>query len=491
MSQPAEESLGRRTARGMGWAYGSYAGGRLLVLLSTAILARLLTPEEFGLVALALTFTALLDMLRDVGLAEALIIVPEEEVEELAHTAFTAMAGVGLLLAAGTAALGPLAAAFYDEPQLTPMMAVLSLTFLFRALGSTHYALAQKRMDFRARTAGEVADVVVRGGAGIGLALAGAGAWSLILGYVLGTLAMTLTLWASVHWRPRPAIDRAHLRRLLGFGTALTGVSVAGALLGTVDQLVIGRVLGAAALGLYSVAARLPELAIVNLSMVAGQVLFPAFASLDGPALARAFLRAMHHMALLALPLAALLGVLAEPAIRVAFGDQWLDAVPVMQVFVLYALVSPITLVCGTVLKARGKAGLLLRVAVFQVAIVIPAVLLTVDHGITAVAAGHAGAAAIVLLLQLGLAMRQLDVSVPAVLRALVGPVTTAAAVGLAAYAADAVVDPPLAALALGGLAGAAAGAVVLRLVDGAAVRELLGVVLPRLRGSSTPVSAP
>jgi PST family polysaccharide transporter len=173
-----EEGLTRRTARGMGWAYASYVAGRLLVLVVTAILARLLTPDEFGLVALALTFTAFLDMIQDLGLAEALIIVDEHEVEVRAQTAFLAMAGFGVVLAGITAALGPLAAGFFDESELVAMMPVLGLTFVFRSLGATHYALAQKRMDFRARTVGELADVVVRGATGIILAIAGAGSCS-------------------------------------------------------------------------------------------------------------------------------------------------------------------------------------------------------------------------------------------------------------------------------------------------------------------------
>jgi PST family polysaccharide transporter len=472
-----EEGLTRRTARGMGWAYGSYVAGRLLVLLTTALLARLLTPEEFGLVALALTFTAFLDMIQDLGLAEALIIVDEHEVEVRAQTAFLAMAGFGVVLAGITAALGPLAADFFDESELVAMMPVLGLTFIFRSLGATHYALAQKRMDFRARTVGEMADVVVRGTTGIVLAVAGAGAWSLVLGYVAGTLAMTAALWATVTWRPTLKGRREHLRQLLGFGGALTGVTVAGAVLGNVPGILIGRVLGTQELGLYSLASRLPELVIVNLSVVAGQVLFPAFASVDLAGLRRAFLTSLHLAALVAFPVAGLLIALADPLILIAFGDQWESAAPVMQVFTLYALASPITLVCGTVLKASGRAGLLLRVALVQVVIVVPAVALSVSEGILAVAVCHAVAAGLVLVIQLVIAVRLLHLDVVALLRTLATPTVAALALTAVAVTVNALDAPPVVAVAVAAVLGGAAAVAVLWFLDRATLRGVLAAV--------------
>ena len=476
------EGLTRRTARGMGWAYGSFATGRLLVLVATAILARLLTPEEFGLVALALTVMAFLDMLRDLGLAEALVIVDEDEVEDRAETALVAMLGIGVVLAAITAAMSPLAAMFFDEPELTGLMAVLGLTFLFRAIGSSHYALAQKRMDFRARTGGELADVVVRGGASIALAVAGAGAWSLVLGYIAGSLAMTIALWVLVPWRPKWTPKREHLRQLLGFGGALTGVTIAGAVLGNVDRIIIGRALGAGPLGLYTLAARLPDLAVTNVTIVAGQVLFPAFAAVEGSALGRAYLRALHHTSVLALPVSALLAVLAEPLILVAFGDQWIEGVPIMQVFCAYALSTALSFVSGTVLKSRGRAGLLLRVSILQVALVVPAVIVAVPYGIVAMAAAHAVAAFIVVIIQFVLAARLSDTPLAALPRAFAGPLVGAGALALAAAGADAAVDGALASVLLGSLAGGLACVAALWLVDRRQVMELVGAFVPRLR---------
>ena len=129
---------------------------------------------------------------------------------------------------------------------------------------------------------------MVRGVVGVVLALAGLGVWSLVAGYVAGAAAMTVAIWRLVDWNPTWRLRREHVRRLLGFGGALTGIGIMGAFLDQFDYAVIGHVLGPTELGLYSIATRLPYLLIISLAAATGQVLFPAFAALDGKALVRA-----------------------------------------------------------------------------------------------------------------------------------------------------------------------------------------------------------
>jgi PST family polysaccharide transporter len=221
-------------------------------------------------------------------------------------------------------------------------------------------------------------------------------------------------------------------------------------------------------------------------------VLFPAFASVDIADLRRAFLTSMHFTSMIALPVAALLIALSDPLVLVAFGDQWEDAVPVMQIFTLYALTSPITLVCGTALKARGRAGLLLKVSLFQVALVIPSVAIVVPHGIMAVAICHAAAAAVILLVQLVIAMRMLDTNPASVIRTLAAPVAAALLVGAIAAAVNAAIDSAVGAILVAGVVGGAAGIALLWAVDRTALQSLIGAVVPRLaRASADPIPSP
>ena len=480
MAEEPEQSVGTRTLRGMVWAYGSYFTGRALVLVSTAILARLISPKEFGLVALALTFMAFLDMLQGLGVSEALVIEDEEDVEEKAETVFAISVAVGFLLMLATAALGPLAAEFFDQPRLVEIMPVLGVNFLLLGLCSTHYALAQKRIDFRSRTIAEVCDVVARGGSGIALALAGAGVWSLVIGYLAGTLALTIALWVLVPWRPRFKPQRAHLRKLLSFGGALTGVGFMGAILAQFDNIVIGRQLGAEALGFYSIATRLPYLLIVNLSVVAGQVLFPAFATLAEDDMRRGFLTSLRYAAMVALPMTAGLGILAEPFVIGLFGDQWQGAVTAAQVLAVWALMSPIGIVCGTAFKSRGRADLQLKLAIPQAILLIVGSLLVVNEGIVAIAWVQAGIAISFTLVAIGIAQRLLGVSTREVVAAVAPPVAAAAGLTAALVAVDQLVSSPWPAIATGVGVGAVVYISLLAVFARDTLKHLHAVAFPK-----------
>jgi lipopolysaccharide exporter len=416
--------------RGLFWAYFSYVGGRLLVLVSTAILARLLTPRDFGVVALALIFMALLETLKDLGVTQALVAAPEGDLNRRADTVFVVSVLLGIALSVTVAAIAPLAARFFDTPELVAILVVLGLNFTVRALGSTHYALAQKRLDFRTRTLAEFADVLVRGTVGIGLALAGAGVWALVIGYVVGAMALNLTLWLLVDWRPRLRLYRAELPALLRFGGALTGVDILTAITANVDYVFIGKVLGTSALGLYTLGFRLPELVIVNLSVVAGQVLFPAFANVARPALGHAYLVAFRYMLMISLPLAVAMTLLAEPLVLTLFGDKWEGAIRAMQVLSIYAFGVAVGIPAGSAYKAVGRADVLLKLAVPRSALLVAAVAVFVDDGIVAVAACHAAVAGLFSVIGLLLASRLLAVGVRSIARAIWPPLAATAGMG-------------------------------------------------------------
>jgi O-antigen/teichoic acid export membrane protein len=171
--------------------------------------------------------------------------------------------------------------------------------------------------------------------------------------------------------------------------------------------------------------------------------------------------------------------VLAEPLVLAAFGDQWLGAVDVMQLFVIYAVASPITLVCGTVFKARGKGGLLLRIAIFQVVLIVPAVAIVVDDGIEAVAICQAALSGVVLLVQLVLAMRMLEIGIVSVLSALWPPAVAALALSATVWAVDLVIDGTWAVLGVAAVVGAVVYGGLLWLLARESLRRLAGTIRP------------
>lgn len=451
----------------------------MLVLGSTAILARLLSPAEFGLVALALIFIALLETAADLGLSQSLVIV-REDVLEHADTVFTVSVALGAVLACITAAIGPPAALFFDEPALVALLPVLGGNFLLRSLGATHYALAQRSIDFRARTVAELADVAVRGVVGIALALLGHGAWSLVLGYLAGTAAMSLVLWVRIPWRPSLAFRRDHIRRLWRFGGALTGLDVIAAAIANADYVFIGRVLGPASLGLYSLGFRIPELLILNLSVVAGQVLFPAFAALEPGALRSAYLTSLRCTLMVGLPAAVGLAVLAAPLTLAVFGDAWQGATSAMQVLTLYALAVAIGIPAGSAYKALGRVKILLALAVPRAGLLIASLVLFGSHGIVAVAGCQAAVAAAFSAAGIVLAARLLAIR-PAHLWSTAWPsLAAAAAMALVLLSIGRAIGDDWPALTAAALSAGAVYLALLWLCDRTALERLLATALPR-----------
>jgi PST family polysaccharide transporter len=475
-----EHGVGTRALRGMFWAYGSYVGGRALVLVSTAILARILTPADFGVVAIAVVFIGFLETMSDLGMTQALIVVAKDELFEKAETVWAVSVSLGAVVGLAVSALGPLAASFFHQPKLTLIMPILGVNTLLKALGTTHFVLAQKELDFRLRTGAELADVVTRGTAGIALALAGAGVWSLVLGYLVGTMAMNIVLWVRVRWWPKLKPKRAHLRGLFKFGGALTVVALLGAVLGYSDDLIVGRALGASDLGLYSIAYRLPELLIVNLSLVAGQVLFPAMATIDRSALPSAFLTALRYGLMVGLPLTAALVVLAEPVTLAFFGERWRDAAPAMQVMALWAMLSPINIMIGTAYKAMSRVDILVKIAVPQTAVLIPALLFFVHDGIVAVAACQAVVMTSFTLIAIGVATRMLDVTLRQIGEASRPAVIAAAGLAAVLVLIERSIAEPWLALVVGVVIGGAVYVGLLWLVAPDAMRELVARAFPR-----------
>lgn len=463
----------------MFWAYGSYVAGRALVLVSIAILARLLTPAQFGLVAFALIVTALLDTIADLGVSQALIVVKRDELGTKADTAWTLGVILGGALTAVTAALGPAAAAFFDQPELELMLPILSINFLLRSLGVTHFALAQKQLDFRTRTLAEMSDVFVRGSVGIGLALAGAGAYSLVGGYLAGSLALTATLWLLVPFRPSPRLHRGDLGGLLRFGGGLTTLNIISAVISQVDYIVIGKVLGATSLGLYTLGFRLPELIIINLSYVAGLVLFPAFAEVARPALAEAFLTSLRYVLMVCVPAAVALALLAEPIVLIAFGDQWRGSIGVMQVLTVFGLAITVGIPGGTAYKAIGRIDILVKLAIPRALLAVVSIIIFVDEGIVAVAACQAAVATLFSLINTALAARLLATGVRRILTAAWPALVGGAVMGAAVELVVLVVDGRYATLAAAAPVGLVAYVGTLSIVAPSVLRKLWRTAFP------------
>jgi len=386
--------LGTTAARAVMWNYASFASGKVLVLVTLAVLARLLTPAEFGIIGFATLALAYLAVLKDLGLGGALI-QRRDDTEEAAQTVYTLNLILGVVLTAATILAAPLVATFFDEPMVTPILRVLSVSFLIEALGSVHLVLLARRLDFRRKLVPDIGRSLVKGAVAITAASLGLGVWSLVWGQLAGVTTSSILVRFVVPWRPRLVIHRRLVRPLLGFGMPLVVVNIQHAIWANLDYVVIGRMLGDAALGIYTLAYRLPELLIQSIWRVVAGAAFPFFSSIqeDPDLLRQGFLKTIRYSQLLVVPLALGLLITAEPAVDTLFGDQWSEAIPVLRILAFFTLVASVGYNAGDVYKAIGKSGILPKLGIIDLVVLAPALIIAAPHGIVAVAWTHAAVA--------------------------------------------------------------------------------------------------
>jgi O-antigen/teichoic acid export membrane protein len=470
--------LGRTAARAVLWNYLSFASGKLLVLVTMAVLARLLTPQDFGIVAFATVAVTYLGVLQDLGLGGA-VIQRRDDTEEAAQTVYVLNLGVGALLTVITALSAPAVAAFFRQPEVTPILRVLSLSFLIQAGGAVHVVLLRRNLDFRRKLVPDVGQALVKGGVSIAFALAGFGVWSLVWGQLVGTVAYSILAWAVVPWRPRFRVHRRLLRPLMRFGMPLMLNDIQAALWSNLDYVIVGRTLGDTALGVYTLAYRLPELLILSVWRVVAGAAFPFFSSIQNePALLRrGFLASVRYSQIVVVPLCVGLFITAGPAVRVLFGEQWVGAIPVLRLLAVFALTGSIGVNAGDVYKAIGRPDILAKLTALELAMLTPALILGARHGLIGVGAAHAVVATLDTAIRLIVARRVVGITFGDIGRQLVPSLTAGAALAVAAGGVLLAAAPAgdLASLVAAVAAGAAAYAIVLYRVDRDAVKRMAG----------------
>lgn len=410
---PGGAQKARKAVHAVLWNYLSFGLGKLLVLVTTAILARLLTPSEFGVVALATLAVTYLDALKDLGLGPALIQRRADDLEEAANTVFTLNLILGGLLSLIGILVAPLFAEFFRNPLVTPLLRVLSLSFVLNALGSVHVIRLQRELEFRKKLIPDLARSSVKGIVSIGLALAGASVWALVIGQLAGVLVFVVAAWIVFPWRPKLTINGSIAGVLLKFGVTVIGVDILAVLTDNFDYLIIGRVFGEAPLGIYTLAYRLPELLVLNMLWVLAAAIFPAFASLqDEPeTLRRGFLTTIRFIQLAVLPICLGLFIAADPLIRVAFGEQWLDAIPILRILAVFAFITSIGFNIGDIYKAVGRPDILVKLELLNLGLLIPTLITLARFGVAGIAVGHVIISGIHMTLRLIIAMRFVHVS--------------------------------------------------------------------------------
>jgi PST family polysaccharide transporter len=479
-ARAAHGELASAATRGVAWALVATLAGRVVTLAALAVLARILSPDDFGLVAFALVFILYVDTIGDLGTSAALIHWPDRR-EEAAQLTFLVSLASALVWWGLTWALADPVAGFFGSPEGSDVLRALAWSFPLRALGTTHDALLQKDLRFRARVVPELVQAGAKGGVSLALALLGWGVWSLVWGQLAGLALWSAVLWLVVPWRPSRSLPLGLARPVLGYGKSIVAVNLLAAVTHHADLAVVGRMLGTTALGFYQIAYKIPEVAITLLVRVTSKVIFPAFSRVHqaGTGLRDAYLATLRYTALLTFPAAAGLVVLAEPIVLVFFGEEWRPAIPIFRALAVYAGLRAVGTHVGDVLKATGRPGVLARLGVLKACLLLPALVHGGRSGAVEVAVAMTVVTAVGLLLNLGTIV-VLDGVRPGQLVRALWPALAATTVmvgGLVGWLRLAPATGPAATLALAVPAGATLYVAALAVWDPALFRQAVRVV--------------
>ncbi len=360
-------SLRTSSARGALSTVAAQAWRFVLQLGSTVVLARLLAPSQFGLIGMVLALTALADTLKDLGLGSAVVQrrgLRQDQVSAL----FWVNCGIGLLLTGVVAASAPLVAAFYGEPALVGLTVAVASTYALSGLGTQHGALLLRALRFRAVAVRDVVAQTVAVAAAVTAALLGAGVWSLVLLPVVGAAVRTAVVWSACSWRPSaPRLRVAGLSELLAFGSRLSAFSLLNWLARNADNVLVGRVAGAAALGAYGRAYALLLAPLQQVTQPLSQVFVPTLSRLqDQPArYRRAYLDGLAVVALVALPGVVVLAVAADRIVPLLLGPGWARTADLFQLLAGAGVAHAVTSTCGWLYLSSGQTRRMLRWALW------------------------------------------------------------------------------------------------------------------------------
>ena len=428
-----KEGFRGAVVRGVAWqtaTRGTFEASKIIVAV---MLARLLTPHEYGVAGMVLVVISLEQVLGGSAFASVLIQRPQIT-EEDKSTIFWTTAGLGLTVCLVMASISWLVAGFYGNAEVQPLFAVVSLDFLLCSLGQVQQALLVREMDFKSLELRSMAGVVIGSAAAVGVALAGGGPWALVIQQLTATGVALVLLWRFSPWRPKLMFSVDRLRSMRGFGARASGTLVMFQLTQNTDNVLIGRFLGPLQLGFYSLAYNIVLVPVSRISAPLILVLYPVFSRVqnDLQRLASIWLRVLRLTSAVAVPATLGLIVVAPDMVDVVFGHRWQPATPVIQILAAVGLLYGIQGLNGAVLQARDHTQVLFRYSCASFAAALVAFVVGLHWGIIGVSACFAGVSFFMQPFYMHLTARSVGIGLRECWHALSG-VTLAAVVSTAA----------------------------------------------------------
>jgi O-antigen/teichoic acid export membrane protein len=361
-------SLKQQTVNGFKWTFGGSIVQRIVSFGTMIVLARILSPADFGLFALAFVMIDGFGIFKSLGFDSALIRQKGSNIEKACNTVFLLIPAMGVMLFLILFIVAPIGAKFLNNISATNVIRSLAVVFLFSCFAKVPQTLLTKELKFKQKTYAETSGSIVYSFSAVTLALAGMGVWSLVVGFIIKSLVQSTMEWVYAGWRPRFEFDKTVALEMFHFGKYILASSFIGFLYSSLDKITIAKLLNVEMLGYYAMAMNISSFFIDFVFNRVGNVMYPTYSKINDRLedVRRIFLKSLKYIALVAFPFSFALILYAPDLIRIVYGDKWLPAVSILRVLALVGLFRSFGVALWPVFLARGQSKLDFQISIAQ-----------------------------------------------------------------------------------------------------------------------------
>ncbi len=406
-------TLKQQVISGVKWVVLANIFGQVISLISTVILARLLTLDDFGLFAILMIFVSFLSMFVGMG-SSAAIVHMDNPSDKLLSSIFYFNVFSGALFCIILIILSGSISIFFENPEIEELLRWLSLSFVIGSFTGVQGALFIKKLNFKTLTIigliANVASLII----GIIAAMKGLGVYSLIIRIMAGTILSAILTWNISQWKPKLVFSIEELKKVFHFTTNLTGFTFINYFSTNFDNFLIGKFLGASSLGIYNMAYNIMLYPLQNISSVLIKVLFPAFSRIknDNEKFKKGYLRVIFFIALVSFPLMTGLMATSDIFVSVVFGEKWHNLATLLLILAPVGMMQAIRRTLGSIFMAKGNVKTMFRIGSINAVIIVISFIVGIPFGTEGVALSYTIANIIISYPNLAISWRQIDLSV-------------------------------------------------------------------------------
>ena len=437
--QPIEtvREISHKALKGSKWVFLSTILSKTFQFITTIILARLLLPADFGIIAISQIIMGVVSLFQDVGMTQALM-QRKGDLKESADTVFIFNIFWSLILYIAIFITAPYLSSFFKNNEAAIVLRVLCLSFLFQPFNIISNAFIKKEFYFKRLFNITLWPIILSSLASIVLASLGFGVWALVLGILMGNLLITVLGWLSISWRPAFKFNKMIAKDMLNLGGAISIQNIIIWFENTFDDILVGRRLGTSLLGVYRLGFSIAVMPATQIAGPINDVVYSIFVRLqdDKKELKRFFLYIIKYVSLITFPIGAFLFATAPIFITTVLGEKWREAIPVVQFVSVYGTIGSITFVIPTLCRAVGRPKLFLKYLIILLIVIVPVFAYAVPYGLKAISFVHFVMAILFLPYNLSIGMHLLDIRPTEIINSLKMSIIISVVLGVFIYIA-------------------------------------------------------